>query len=151
MGYIMDLRKYVGHAPLIMAAGCVLIVDGEGRLLLQKRRDDGTWCYPGGAMEPGEDFAQCAAREALEETGLNCLELELFRLNAGEKMRRVYPNGDVVYIAEAVFVCRRWEGEMRAQPSEVLEQRFFPLDGLPEPLLAINRETILAFIQAQKG
>ena len=146
----MDLRRHVGHAPLIMAAGCVLFVDEQGRLLLQKRRDDGTWCYPGGTMELGEDFQTCAAREALEETGLVCRDLELFALNAGEKMHHIYPNGDEVYTAEAVFLCRHWTGELRAQEEEVVEQRFFPVDALPEPLMPVDRETILKFAAMQQ-
>ena len=69
MGYIIDLRKLVGHRPLLMPAGCVLIVNDKKQLLLQKRADNGYWAYPGGAMELGESFEECAIREALEETG----------------------------------------------------------------------------------
>ena len=33
--YIMDLRRLVGHRPLLMPAASVILEDGEGRVLLQ--------------------------------------------------------------------------------------------------------------------
>lgn len=47
MGYIKNLRKVLGHRPIIMTGACVLVIDQEGRILLQKRRDNGLWAYPG--------------------------------------------------------------------------------------------------------
>ena len=71
-------RKLKGDAGVVHAnlgAGTVL-VDLEGdepRALLLRRRKPpvGLWENPGGMLEPGEDFAACARREALEETGLD--------------------------------------------------------------------------------
>lgn len=41
--YILDLRKTVGHRPLLQVGASVIVVDSEGRILLQKRRDNGLW------------------------------------------------------------------------------------------------------------
>ena len=41
MGYIMDLRKVVGHRPLIMT--CAGVINEENQILLQKRKDNGQW------------------------------------------------------------------------------------------------------------
>jgi len=49
------------------------VIVSEGRLLLARRRereDSIVWVLPGGEIEPGEDAAEAAVREALEETGL---------------------------------------------------------------------------------
>ena len=43
MGYIMDLRKVVGHRPLIMTCAGVLIINEENQILLKKRKDNGQW------------------------------------------------------------------------------------------------------------
>jgi acetyl-CoA carboxylase carboxyl transferase subunit beta len=59
------------RAP-IECAGAV-VRDEHGRLLLVRRGHEpalGKWSLPGGRIEPGESAAQAAAREVLEETGL---------------------------------------------------------------------------------
>lgn len=64
----------IGHAgdmssvELRVTSG-VILRDREGRVLLMRRSDDGTWCIPGGGVEPGESWIDAALRECLEETG----------------------------------------------------------------------------------
>lgn len=53
-----------------------VLVDGEGKTLLIRRSKanknfTGKWEWPGGKVDPGEDFAVAAIREAKEETGLD--------------------------------------------------------------------------------
>lgn len=50
----------------------VIIPDEEGRILMVKQSHEGKeiWMAPGGAIEAGENAAEAAVREVLEETGL---------------------------------------------------------------------------------
>jgi 8-oxo-dGTP diphosphatase len=63
----------------------ILLVDGEGRVLLQHRdanapSSPNRWGTPGGHVEPGESPLDAARREVLEETGLRVgNEVTLFR------------------------------------------------------------------------
>ena len=132
MGYILELRKLLGHRPLIMTCAGVLVINEENQLLLEKRRDNGLWAYPGGSMELGGTFEDCARREVLEETGLQCLSLTHFMNVSGEEMHFTYPNGDEIYAAEEIFICRDYSGKLKMQESEVAELRFFSVDQLPE-------------------
>jgi len=50
----------------------VVVINGAGDILLIRRTDNGNWALPGGAIDLGESVAQAAARETLEETGIEC-------------------------------------------------------------------------------
>ena len=69
-GYIMDLRKIVGHRPLLQVGASVIVEDAQGRILLQKRADNHCWGYAGGSVELDEVVEEAARRELREETGL---------------------------------------------------------------------------------
>ena len=142
MGYILDLRKELGHRPLIMAAAAVIIINEKGEILLQKRADNHYWGYPGGSMELGESFEECAKREVEEETGLICDELEFFCDESGKETNYVYPNKDEIYVAGIVYLCRKYHGEMKIQEEEALDQRFFSEETLPEDIDPLNERII---------
>ncbi|RUU58125.1 NUDIX domain-containing protein [Mesorhizobium sp. M2C.T.Ca.TU.002.02.1.1] len=56
----------------IIPAVSVAVVRGGTVLLVKRARapSQGLYAYPGGKVEPGETLAEAAARELLEETGL---------------------------------------------------------------------------------
>ncbi|MBR0228178.1 MAG: NUDIX domain-containing protein [Clostridia bacterium] len=83
MGYIMELRKVVGHRTLIMPCAAVILEDGQGKILLQKRVDDGNWSYHGGAIETDESAEDAARREVREELNLELDELRLLGVYSG--------------------------------------------------------------------
>ncbi|WP_317949722.1 NUDIX domain-containing protein, partial [Rossellomorea marisflavi] len=53
MDHIKELRKRVGHRPLILAGAVVIILNQHKEILLQQRTDD-DWGLPGGLLELGE-------------------------------------------------------------------------------------------------
>lgn len=59
--------------------GCSAVVFDHERenILLTRRTDNGRWCLPGGALDPGETVTESCIREVREETGL---EVEVVRL-----------------------------------------------------------------------
>src|SRR3954447_6691222 len=60
------------RANSLVPSANVVVVDGEGRLLMIHRTDNDNWALPGGAMDLGESLVGTAVRETKEETGIDC-------------------------------------------------------------------------------
>ena len=133
-GYIMDLRKIVGHRTLLQVGASVIVEDKQGRVLLQKRTDNHCWGYPGGSTELDERVEDAAARELREETGLIAEKLELFGVFSGKELHYVYPNGDEVSNVDIVFLCREYSGQLCRDEEETEALQFFEAGKLPENL-----------------
>lgn len=129
--YIADLRKLVGNRPLLMCGASVILFNAQGQVLMLRRTDNDSWCFPGGAIELGEKAEEAAAREALEETGLAVDALELFGVFSGEELYYQYPNGDEVYNVDIVFCSHSYEGELQIN-HESRDVKFFSSNELPE-------------------
>lgn len=152
MGYIMDLRKKLGHRPLIMSGAGAVIINADNQILLQRRADNGFWGLPAGSMELGESFEACARREVAEETGIIMDKMELLATESGPETHYFYPNGDEVYVASVYYICREYHGELKIQEDEVVEQRFFAVNELPsdDKLDPVNKPVIDMVIRKLK-
>ena len=124
------MRELVGRKPLIQCGASVIVYDQAGRVLMLKRADNGSWCFPGGAMELGEHLEATAKRELREEAGLTAERLTLFGVFSGEELHYTYPNGDEVYNVDTVFTAMEYEGELRLD-HENREARFFEIGDIP--------------------
>lgn len=131
MSYLGELRRLVGHRPLL-SAGATVIVAKDGKLLLNLRSDTKTWGIPGGALELGERLEETARRELKEETGLSAEKMTLLTVLSGKDFYFVYPNGDMLYSVVALFLAENVTGDMEITDGESLRLQFFGLDELPE-------------------
>lgn len=141
-GYIKEMRKHIGHAP-VMTVGCGVIIENDiGEILLQKRKDNGCWAIIGGAMEMGETFEETIRRETMEESGLKLGNLEVFQLYSGRNCIIEYPNGDICFGPGIVFITRDFEGDIINNPEEVMEHRFFKRTALPSNINEYDKKII---------
>ena len=150
MGYILDLRKLVGHRPLIQVGASVIVEDPMGRVLLQLRSDNHCWGYCGGSIEIDERVEEAAKRELREETGLIAEEIELFGVFSGPELHYVYPNGDEVSNIDIVFLCKHYVGELKPQEGEVEALRFFAPDDIPENLSPPIRPALTKWLERKR-
>ena len=87
--------------PKVAAA---VLIEQDGQVLLVRRVGEpfrGFWTLPAGFINSGEDPAEAAARECLEETGLSVRVTRLYDIIAG----REHPSGAdfvIVYQAEVI-------------------------------------------------
>ncbi len=132
MSYISELRKYIGHSPVINTGATVIVLNDKNEILLNLRTDTETWGIIGGGMEPGESLEETAARELREETGLKAERFRLLDVISGKEMYFRYPNGDETYTVAAVYMAVGVSGEPSVSDDESSCLQFFPLGALPE-------------------
>ncbi len=135
--YLWRLRQAVGNDLVLMPGAMVAVQRDDQRVLLTKRADDGTWCLPAGAAEPGGSFARTAIEELAEETGIEVSERDLVPfgcLSEAEAHTIHYPNGDVTHCFALCFLTRTWKGDPRPDQEESTEAKFVDPGALPEPL-----------------
>lgn len=147
--YIDQLRERIGHSLLLLPGVAALVRDEQGRVLLQRRTDDGAWSFPAGAIDPGETPADAVAREVREETGLQVRPTRIAGVFGGGAYRHTYPNGDQVEPTTTVFECEVTGGRIHKQEDETAALRWFPpeeaarlLPGYPPELFAGAAETL---------
>lgn len=145
--YIMDLRKEVGHRPILQLGASVIVVNDKGQILLEKRSDTHNYSYPGGSVELGEKVEEAAKREMYEEVGLIANSLQFFTIASGEELHFKYPNGDEVYNVDIVYICKDYSGDLKAEESEVEELKWFDIYKLPE-IFSPNMPVIKLYLKS---
>jgi len=116
-----------------------VIPNGEGRILLQRRSDNGLWGLPGGSVEIGESVRDAIVREVREETGLSVEVVRLIGVYSDPRVQIVhYPDGNVVHYVSTLFACRIVAGDLRTC-EETLALEFFDPADLPDDFLPMHR------------
>ncbi|MBP3921607.1 MAG: NUDIX hydrolase [Ruminiclostridium sp.] len=131
MSYISNLRKYIGHEPLINIGATVIVMNDKNEILLNLRSDTNTWGIIGGGMELGESLEETAARELKEEANLTAERFELIDLLSGKDLYFKYPNGDETYTVIALYRAIGISGKLKINDDESCKLQYFPTDKLP--------------------
>jgi 8-oxo-dGTP pyrophosphatase MutT (NUDIX family) len=103
--YYRSLRESIGHELILYPAAGAVILDAQGRILLQEKNFEPGWFIPGGAIEPGEHPEEALVREVAEETGLIVKPGKVLLIIGGAAYRYEYPNGDRVEIMGPIYRC----------------------------------------------
>jgi ADP-ribose pyrophosphatase YjhB (NUDIX family) len=129
-------------ATRIVPGGSALVIDADGRILLQRRADSGDWSLPGGIMEIGETLPQAVVRETREETGLDVEITGLVGLFTDPRHVIAYDDGDVRQEFTVVLSARPTGGRLTVSP-ESTDVGWFTTDDLAAlPMAASTRRRI---------
>ena len=140
--YVRRVREKVGSELLVLPSVTVLPRDSGGRILLVRRTDTREWMTIGGMVEPDEDPADAAVREALEEAGIVVDLRGILAALGGKEFRLTYPNGDQVAYVTIVYDATVISGEPRPDGVETDDVSWVA----PHELVTID---LSAFARAQ--
>lgn len=117
----------------LVVATSAVVLDGRGRVLLQRRADSGNWALPGGAMDAAESLTDSVIREVKEESGFDIEVTGLVGTYTDPRHIIVYSDGEVRRQFNICYTARIIGGELTIS-DESTEIRFVApgdLDGLP--------------------
>jgi 8-oxo-dGTP pyrophosphatase MutT (NUDIX family) len=127
------MTPYGGTPTALRVSVNAFITDDSGRVLLQRRADNGYWNLPGGGLELGESLETALHREVMEETGLEVRVVRLIGVYSHPDMTVMsYPDGRVLQYITSLFECRVTNGTPRVD-HESLELAWHDPLALPEP------------------
>ncbi|WP_285858841.1 NUDIX hydrolase [Paenibacillus sp. MER 99-2] len=130
MDYIKWIRSKVGTEMIILNFAGAIVLNEEGQILLQRRRDKNAWGFPGGAMELGESAEETAIREVKEETGVTIFVEKL--IGVYTKYFDKYANGDQAQTISFFYQGRISDGELISSNEESIEVQFFDPNEVPD-------------------
>lgn len=125
---LKEVARHLLRRPVVGIAAAPRIADG--RWVLIRRADTGTWALPGGTLEWGETLRDGLSRELLEEAGIENATCDRV---VGVFSR---PDRDPRFHAVTIVVTGIAEAPTRppVNPLEILEVGLFADGDLPRPL-----------------
>jgi 8-oxo-dGTP diphosphatase len=137
LGLAKEVARHLLRRPVVGLA--IAAHTDDGRWLLIRRGDTGTWALPGGTVEWGETLRTTFDRELDEEAGVT---LATFERVVGVYSR---PDRDPRFHAVTVVVTARIAPPSKPpmNPLEIREARLFREDELPRGL-AMEMDDMLA-------
>lgn len=136
--YLGQLRKRIGSELVLMPGAMIALRrPADGQVLFTRRADDGTWCLPAGAAEPGGSFVATAIGELAEEAGVTVKEGDLIpfaTLSEAGLHTIIYPNGDETHCFAVCFLAERWRGDPHPDNEETTKIEFADPASPPSPI-----------------
>ena len=119
-------------ANSLVPSANVIVVNGQGEILMIRRTDNGNWAVPGGGMDLGESITNAAIRETEEETGMACEITGLVGIYTNPHHVIVYTsNGEARQEFSIVFTAWPVGGQLRPS-SESSEPQWVSPAAIPD-------------------
>ncbi|MER5637479.1 NUDIX domain-containing protein [Kitasatospora sp. NPDC002227] len=126
----------------LVPAASVVVVDEVGRILLQRRTDNGLWALPGGKMELGESIAGCGIRETREETGIDIEITGIVGTYTNPGHVFAYDDGEVRQEFSVCLLGRPVGGTLRASDESFEVAWYTPAEVDALPMVASIRKRL---------
>lgn len=125
--------------------GACILIEYDGRLLLEHRTDSDTWAVIGGGLKEEERLVEGAVREVFEETGIRLWEEEVTLYGIYDDPSRIasYPDGNVWRIITVVYHVRLTKLPKLICSEESRELRFLEKEELRKVKVAATHIPIV--------
>ena len=139
--YCPQCRLIIQLGPKLVAT--VLVGNPSGLLMVQRSYglEKGLWALPGGYVEQGEVVEEAAAREALEETGIEVTITGLVGLFSAA--------GRAIVVA--AYGAKAVGGALTTESWEIDGAGYFSVDNLPPLAFPQDRRIIARWVEMQEG
>lgn len=112
--------------------GVAVIIIKDNKVLLGKRKSkhgEGDWGFPGGHLENGETWEECARREVKEET-----DIEIDDISFSTATNDIFEKSGKHY--NTIYMISRYKsGEVKIMEKNKCEKwEWYPWESLPKPL-----------------
>ena len=122
----------IGRDARLGPGATATIFDAERKnVLLTQRTDNGRWCLPSGAMDPGESAEETCVREVMEETGLEVRVTRLVGIYTSPDLIIEYADGDRCQPIAMTFEADVVGGELRLS-DETTDYGYFLVNRLDD-------------------
>ncbi|KAJ0439914.1 putative hydrolase [Helianthus annuus] len=122
--------------------GVSVFILKDNKILFGRRRSvsvgDNTYLLPGGHLEFGESYEECAAREVKEETGLDIKNIEL--LTTVNNLYYDATHINVTYMRAQLSDPN--QTPQNIEPDKCEGWEWYDLNNLPEPMFGPLREML---------
>jgi ADP-ribose pyrophosphatase YjhB (NUDIX family) len=135
----------------LVPAASAVVVDSDGRLVLQRRADNDLWALPGGAMEIGESVAGTVVREVREETGLDVQPEYVIGVYTDPDHVFAYDDGEVRQEYSVCVACRVISGSLQISDESTELGTFTPEEAEHLPMHPRIRARLVDFLAGERG
>jgi 8-oxo-dGTP diphosphatase len=113
--------------------GLAVIIKKENKILLGQRKGshgEGTWAMPGGHLEYGESWEECATREVSEEVGITISNIQYLSAT-----NDIFQEPNKHYVT--IFMTADYKsGEVQnLEPEKCAGWGWFEWDKMPSPIM----------------
>jgi ADP-ribose pyrophosphatase YjhB (NUDIX family) len=128
----------VSQTKFTVSVAAIITNDDEKVLVLDHLlRPHSSWGLPGGFINVGESPVTAIKREILEETGLELIDLELFRV------RTLGRHLEILFVAKSI-------GTASVQSREINDFGWFSLDEMPDQMSFAQIEIVRTVLSNRK-
>lgn len=126
--------------------GVNAIITWNGKLLLERRRDSGTWGLVGGGVKHSETELQAICREVYEELGLRIPKERFQKLAVYGEPGRIaaFRDGSIWRMVIVVYALELKEAPKLRISAESKELRFFSPEELRQIEIVVTHSDIVA-------